>query len=79
MAFKPESTIQPTVTGTKQQSTTPTPLVQVTSTPRIASIAQATPAAASPAQSSATRAPLEGIVAISALVACGMLVLLKRR
>jgi hypothetical protein len=79
MAFKPESTIQPTVTGTQQQATTPTPLVQVTSTPRIASIAQATPAAASAAKSSATHAPLETTVALSALLACGAIVLLKRR
>ncbi|WP_292423503.1 hypothetical protein [Methanoregula sp.] len=61
MAFKPESTIQPAATGTGQQAT-PTPLVQVTSTPRIASIAQVASPSAAP-----TKAPLDSMVVTGAL------------
>jgi hypothetical protein len=65
MAFRPESTIQPTVTGTAP-ATTPTPLVTVTTKPKIASIAQA--AGSSPA-AGPTRTPLDIVVVTGALVA----------
>ncbi|MGD0534041.1 MAG: hypothetical protein ABR999_01180 [Methanoregula sp.] len=61
MAFKPESTIQPAATGTAQQAT-PTPLVQETSAPRIASIAQVASPSAAP-----TKAPLDIMVVTGAL------------
>jgi hypothetical protein len=73
MAYKPESTIQPAATGTAQQ-TTPTPLVQDTSAPRIASIAQAASSSAAPT----TGAPLDTMVVAGAL-AIGLVLFARMR
>ncbi|MCX6691013.1 MAG: hypothetical protein NTW33_02900 [Methanoregula sp.] len=75
MAFKPESTIQPTVTGTAQV-TTPTPLVTVTAKPKIASIAQASP---SPPAAAPTSTPLDIMVVAGALATGIALVFRARR
>jgi hypothetical protein len=78
MAYKPESTIQLAVTGTEQQ-TTPTPLVQETSTPRIASIALVAGAqeAGSPA-ASPTSTPLD-IMVVTGAVAIGLALVARAR
>ncbi|WP_422189708.1 hypothetical protein [Methanoregula sp.] len=72
MAYKPESTIQPAASGTAQQAT-PTPLVQDTSAPRIASIAQAASPSAAP-----TGAPLDSTVVAGAL-AIGLVLFARMR
>ncbi|MDP3565228.1 MAG: hypothetical protein Q8R70_12150, partial [Methanoregula sp.] len=67
MAFKPESTIQPTVSGTGQV-TTPTPLVKETARPKIASIAQASPSSgASSAKPGSNGLPLTIPVIVGAI------------
>jgi hypothetical protein len=72
MAYKPESTVQPTATGTVQE-TTPTPLVQDTSAPRIASIAEgASPSAAT------TNTPLD-IMVVTGAVAIGLVLFARVR
>jgi hypothetical protein len=75
MAFRPESTIQPTAAGTAQ-ATTPTPLVTVTTKPKIASIAQAAPS--SPA-AAPTRTPVDVMVVAGALATGIALFARKRR
>jgi len=56
MAYKPESTIVPTVKSTSVELTTPTPLVRETTTLKIASFAQA-----EPVQTTASQGGLPGL------------------
>jgi hypothetical protein len=68
MAYKPESSVQPTVTGDGQQPapTTPTPLVKSTDAPKVASIAKA---ATEPGAAAASKgAPVDFAIIAGALV-----------
>ncbi|HII98430.1 MAG TPA: hypothetical protein HA272_04010 [Methanoregula sp.] len=71
MAYKPESTIVPTVKGTSVELTTATPLVKETTNPKIASFAQAEPVQTTQSAGGLPGLPVDPVI-VAGAVALGI-------